>query len=110
MRGQSLSREDPLKVDMATHSSILAWIIPWTEETGGLPSIDSQSLDTTEATWQAKRILGHSCQTLGAGGSMLPLSGTSRYCRLPPKGNPIILRPFKLQPLTPPGKGVPELS
>ena len=50
MRGQSLSREDPLKVDMATHSSILAWIIPWTEETGRLPSIDSQSLDTTEAT------------------------------------------------------------
>ena len=50
MRIQSLSREDTLKVDMATHSSILAWIITRTEETGGLPSIDSQSLDTTEAT------------------------------------------------------------
>ena len=32
---QSLGREDPLKEDMATHSSILAWRIPWTEEPGG---------------------------------------------------------------------------
>ena len=31
--------EDPLKKGMATHSSILAWRIPWTEETGGLPSM-----------------------------------------------------------------------
>ena len=50
MRVQSLDREDPLKVGMAAHSCILAWRIPWTEETGGLPSTDSQSLDTTEAT------------------------------------------------------------
>ena len=33
---QSLGQEDPLKEDMATHSSILAWKIPWTEEPGGL--------------------------------------------------------------------------
>ena len=33
---QSLSREDPLVKGMATHSSILAWRIPWTEELGGL--------------------------------------------------------------------------
>ena len=33
---QSLGREDPLKGGMATHSSILAWEIPWTEEIGGL--------------------------------------------------------------------------
>ena len=32
----SLGREDPLKKGMATHSSILAWRIPWTEEPGGL--------------------------------------------------------------------------
>ena len=32
-----LSREHPLEKDMATHSSILAWEIPWTEEPGGLP-------------------------------------------------------------------------
>ena len=36
-RVQSLGREDPLEKRMATHSSILAWIIPWTEEPGGLP-------------------------------------------------------------------------
>ena len=33
---QSLDWEDPLEKEMATHSSILAWIIPWTEEPGGL--------------------------------------------------------------------------
>ena len=36
MRVQSLGQEDPLEKEMATHSSILAWEIPWTEETGGL--------------------------------------------------------------------------
>ena len=39
---QSLDGEDPLKEEMATHSSILAWRIPWTEEPGGLPSMGSQ--------------------------------------------------------------------
>ena len=33
---QSLGQEDPLEQEMATHSSILAWKIPWTEESGGL--------------------------------------------------------------------------
>ena len=35
---RSLDREDPLEEGMATHSSILAWRIPWTEEPGGLQS------------------------------------------------------------------------
>ena len=35
---QSLGQEDPLEKEMATHSSILAWEIPWTEEPGGLYS------------------------------------------------------------------------
>ena len=39
---QSLGWEDPLEKEMATHSSILAWEIPWTEETGGLQSMGSQ--------------------------------------------------------------------
>ena len=34
---------------MAVHSSVLAWEIPWTEEPGGLQSMESQELDTTEA-------------------------------------------------------------
>ena len=38
----SLGREDPLEEEMATHSSILAWRIPWTEEPGGLQSMGSQ--------------------------------------------------------------------
>ena len=41
-RIQSLGGEDPLKEEMATHSSILAWRIPWTEEPGGLQSTGSQ--------------------------------------------------------------------
>ena len=41
-RVQSLSRKDPLKEEIASHSSILAWRIPWTEESGGLWSIGSQ--------------------------------------------------------------------
>ena len=39
---RSLGREDPLEEDMATHSSILAWRIPWIEEPGGLQSMGSQ--------------------------------------------------------------------
>ena len=40
---RSLGGEDPLEKEMATHSSILAWEIPWTEEPGGLQSMGSQS-------------------------------------------------------------------
>ena len=44
MRVRSLGWEDPLKEGMATHSSILAWRIPWTEEPGRLQSIGSQRI------------------------------------------------------------------
>ena len=40
---RSQGREDPLEEEMATHSSILAWRIPWTEEPGGLQSMGPQS-------------------------------------------------------------------
>ena len=39
---QSLGREDPLEKEMVTHSSILVWKIPWTEEPGGLLSMQLQ--------------------------------------------------------------------
>ena len=39
---QSLDQEDPLEKEMATHSSILAWRIPWTEKPGRLQSMGSQ--------------------------------------------------------------------
>ena len=42
-RVQSLGQEDPLEKRMATHSSVLAWEIPWTEEPGGLQFVGSQS-------------------------------------------------------------------
>ena len=41
---QSLGREDPLEKEMVTHSSTLAWKIPWTEEPGRLPSMGSQGV------------------------------------------------------------------
>ena len=43
---QSLGREDPLEKEMATHSNILAWRIPWTEEPGGLQTTGSQRVDS----------------------------------------------------------------
>ena len=43
---QSLGLEDPLEEEMRTLSSILAWEIPWTEESGGLQSMESQKSQT----------------------------------------------------------------
>ena len=47
---RSLGGEAPLEEGLATHSSVLAWGIPWTEEPGGLQSTGHKELDTTEAT------------------------------------------------------------
>ena len=47
---RSLGQEDPLEKEMATHSSILAWRIPWTEEAGGLQSMGSQRVRHDWAT------------------------------------------------------------
>ena len=52
MWARSLSREDPLEEEMATHSSILAWRIPWTKEPGGLQSTGSQRVRQDLATKQ----------------------------------------------------------
>ena len=48
---QSLGQEDPLEEDIATHSSILAWRIPWTEDPGGLQSIGSQRVGHDWSSW-----------------------------------------------------------
>ena len=45
---QSLGREDPLEQEMATHSSILGWRIPWMEEPGGLHPQGHKELGTTD--------------------------------------------------------------
>ena len=52
----------PWRWEMATHSSILAWKIPWTEEPGGLQSIKSQSV-------RHDRITGHACMHVSRGPS-----------------------------------------
>ena len=49
-RVRSLGQEDPLEEEMATHSSILTWKIPWTEELGGNSPWGRRELDTTEHT------------------------------------------------------------
>ena len=49
---QSLGREDPLEKDMATHSSVLAWRVPWTEEPGELQSTGLQRVKHDSATKQ----------------------------------------------------------
>ena len=48
---QSLGWEDPLEEGMATHSSVLAWKIAWTEESGTLQSMGSQESNTTERAY-----------------------------------------------------------
>ena len=55
-RVQSLGREDPLEKEMATHSSILAWEIPWTEEPSGLESMGSQRVINDLVTKQEQQI------------------------------------------------------
>ena len=54
---QTLGWEDPLEKEMATHSSTLAWRIPWTEEPGGL-----QSLGLWSWTQLSKHLLKRPCQ------------------------------------------------
>ena len=50
---QSLRQEDPLEEGISTHSSILAWKIPWTEEPGGPWFMGGKKLDVTEVTGHA---------------------------------------------------------
>ena len=58
---QPLVQEDPLEKEMATHSSILAWDIPWMEESGGLQSMGLQRVRYDSATKQQSpfHIPGH---------------------------------------------------
>ena len=58
-RVQSLGWQDPLEKEMATHSSTLAWKIPWTEESGGLQSMGSQRVGHDLATSLFTLILSH---------------------------------------------------
>ena len=55
---QSLGQENPLEKGMATHSSIPAWRIPWTEEPGGLRSMGHKESDMTERLTFSHQVLG----------------------------------------------------
>ena len=86
----TLGREDPLKEEMATHSSILAWRIPWTEAPGELWSMGSQRIKHDRVNEHAFRVreacLCHLRDLtllwlVGAGGSVLSVSG---LCLLDP--------------------------
>ena len=66
MQFQSLVGEEPLEKEMETHSSILAWEIPWTEEPGGLQSMGSQRVRHDLVIKQhrpefCKLLVKHSC-------------------------------------------------
>ena len=62
MQVRSLGQEYPLEKGMATHSSILAWRMPWTEEPGGLQSMELQRVGHVAAAAAAKSL--QSCPTL----------------------------------------------
>ena len=55
-----VGQEDPLEEEMATHSSILAWEIPWTENPGGLQSMGLQRDTTKHSSWNRGHLLGWS--------------------------------------------------
>ena len=93
-RVQSLGQEDLLEKEMATHSSILAWKIPWTEESGRLQSIGSQRVGTrlsdfthshqrgcltqSKGEVDAGRLSGGSRQVMTSPGS--PLASVASHC------------------------------
>ena len=65
MQVRSLGQEDPLEEGMDTHSSILAWRIPWTQEPGGLQSMGSQSVGQN---WVTNILSGKSQELDGCDG------------------------------------------
>ena len=81
---QSLGQEDPLKKEMAMHSSTLAWRIPWGEEPGRLQSTGHKELDTTEQLYLLSRLLGFpgGSEVKASACNAIPVLGRS-----PGKGN-----------------------
>ena len=79
---RSLGWEDPLEKRMATHSSVLAWKIPWTEEPGGLQSMGSQELGMTKQPITSWEIDGETMETVSdfiLGGSKITADGDCSY-------------------------------
>ena len=66
MQVWSLAQEDPLEKDMATHSSNFAWEIPWTEEPGGLQSMEMQRAGHDWVTNQQQQFRFKAAKNFGA--------------------------------------------
>ena len=93
---QSLGQEDPLEKEMVTHSSILAWRFPRTEEPGRLQSMHCKKLDTTEqlSTQQIRSQLQHAVSSMQSSGSLVVAHGLifSKACGIlvpPPRTEPM---------------------
>ena len=73
----SLGREDPLEKEMATHSSILAWEILWTEEPGRVKSMVAKELDRTEpiTSWEIDGETVETVSDFNLGGSKITADG-----------------------------------
>ena len=83
-----MGREDPLEKEMATHSSILAWEIPWTEEPGGLQSKGLQS----DTTYRSAKHIG--------GGRLSDTPDSSKWGPPIPEG--LDMQGFRVPPQMPP--------
>ena len=83
-RVQSFDQEDPLEKEMATHSSNLAWKIPWTEDAGMLQSIGSQRVTHDWGTNAIKNLaaMQNTCvRSLGLEGTLK--KGIATHCNIP---------------------------
>ena len=78
-RVQFLDWEDPLEKGMATHSSILAWKIPWTEEAGGLQSIGSHRVGHDWSEWTCVRTHTHAHTHACSNRNMLNIQGNDSF-------------------------------
>ena len=83
----SLGQEDPLEMEMATHSSILAWRIPWTEEPGGLQSMGLQRVWHNLATEHTAQLVPVVKNPPANAGDARDLGSISGWERSPGGGN-----------------------
>ena len=105
----SLSWKDPLEEGIATHSSILAWRIPWTEELSGLSPWGHEELDMTEMTWWAGRSYGGSATSKIWAASEVLLNKLWQWLLLPHPGSAPPRSPLRFPQLSfLPGHGHPD--
>ena len=80
---QAMGRGDPLEKGMATHSSILAWGIPWTEEPGGLQPMGLRESDTPERlNTTTFSLQGHTDTRGTKGNGRSKMTSVGRWCDL----------------------------